>query len=282
MGTSNAEPLTADGITIRPLESRADFLACVALQHEIWGEDFEECVPPSILQVTQRVGGVAAGAFDAGGRLVGFVFGISGVRGGRPVHWSDMLAVREEYQGRGLGRRLKAYQREALLAHGIEYAYWTYDPLEAGNANFNINRLAAYPVEYVPDMYGDVPGKLHAGLSTDRLIVEWRLTDPRVAALQAAAPPADVGADAGAPIVTGEIVDGAPTAGPPELPDAAAVRVEIPADIQSVKRASLAAAESWRAATRRALTHYLGRGYRVTGFQRDREAGRCFYVLERG
>ncbi|MGD2154930.1 MAG: GNAT family N-acetyltransferase [Gemmatimonadales bacterium] len=286
MGTSNAEPLAADEITIRPLESRADFLACVALQHETWGEDFEECVPPSILQVTQRVGGVAAGAFDAAGRLVGFVFGISGVRAGRPVHWSDMLAVREEYQGRGLGRRLKAYQREALLAHGIEAAYWTYDPLEAGNANFNINRLAAYPVEYVPDMYGDVPGKLHAGLSTDRFIVEWRLTDPGVATLPAGSPPAALGAGAvsgaDAPIVTGETVDGAPPAGPLELPDAAAVRVEIPADIQSVKRASLAAAESWRVTARRALTHYLGRGYRVTGFQRDREAGRCFYVLTRG
>ncbi|MGD2218255.1 MAG: GNAT family N-acetyltransferase, partial [Gemmatimonadales bacterium] len=149
--------MTADEFTIRPLESRDDFLQCVALQHETWGEDFEECVPPSILQVSQKVGGVSAGAFDADGRLVGFVFGLSGVRHGRLAHWSDMLAVREELRGRGLGQRLKAYQLSQLLERGIEVAYWTYDPLEAGNANININRLSAFPVEYVPNMYGHVP-----------------------------------------------------------------------------------------------------------------------------
>jgi predicted GNAT superfamily acetyltransferase len=168
--------MTADEFTIRPLESHDDFLQCVALQHETWGADFVDSVPPSILQVCQKVGGVAAGAFDGEGRLVGFVFGLSGVRHGRLAHWSDMLAVREELRGRGLGQRLKAFQLSLLLERGIEVAYWTYDPLEAGNANININRLAAFPVEYVPDMYGEATSTLHAGLSTDRFVVEWWLT----------------------------------------------------------------------------------------------------------
>lgn len=282
MGTSNAAPTTADEITIRPLESRDDFLQCVALQHETWGDDFEERVPPSILQVAQKVGGVAAGAFDAEGRLVGFVFGISGVRGGRPVHWSDMLAVREGAQSRGLGVRLKAYQRAALLEQGIEVAYWTYDPLEAGNANFNINRLAAYPVEYVLNMYGHVPGRLHAGLTTDRFVVEWRLTDPRVDAMLAGTPPAETEAGGVVPIVNSEIVDGAPAPCEPELAGAARVWVEIPWDIQAVKKMSMETARAWRANTQRALTHYLGHGYRVSGFPRDPEGRRCFYLLQRG
>lgn len=275
--------MTADDFTIRPLESRDDFLQCVALQHETWGEDFEECVPPSILQVGQKVGGVAAGAFDSEGRLVGFVFGLSGVRHGRLAHWSDMLAVREELRGRGLGQRLKAYQLSQLLEHGIEVAYWTYDPLEAGNANININRLSAFPVEYVPNMYGHVPGKLHAGLTTDRFVVEWWLTDPQVGAALAGSPSAeetDAGADA--PVVNTKIVDGAPAPRELELPDATPVRVEIPWDIQATKTTSMETAESWRVNTRRALMHYQGRAYRVTGFQRDTDARRCFYVLSRG
>jgi predicted GNAT superfamily acetyltransferase len=82
----------------------------------------------AVLMGTQRVGGVAAGAFDAAGALLGCVFGFNGVRDGRLAHWSYMLAVRPQAQARGLGRRLKAYQRECLLAAGIEVAYWTYDP----------------------------------------------------------------------------------------------------------------------------------------------------------
>jgi predicted GNAT superfamily acetyltransferase len=275
--------MTADEFTIRPLESHDDFLQCVALQHETWGADFVDSVPPSILQVCQKVGGVAAGAFDGEGRLVGFVFGLSGVRHGRLAHWSDMLAVREELRGRGLGQRLKAFQLSLLLERGIEVAYWTYDPLEAGNANININRLAAFPVEYVPDMYGEATSTLHAGLSTDRFVVEWWLTDPTVGAALEGSPSAekpDAGADA--PVVNTEIVDGAPAPSELELPDATPVRVEIPWDIQAIKSASLATAESWRVNTRRALLHYQGRAYRVTGFQREPEAQRCFYVLTRG
>lgn len=272
--------MTADEFTIRPLESRDEFLQCVALQHETWGEDFEERVPPSILQVTQRVGGVAAGAFDAEGRMVGFVFGISGVREGLPVHWSDMLAVRDGVQSRGLGRRLKAYQRAVLLEHGIEVAYWTYDPLEAGNANFNINRLAAYPVEYVPNMYGHVPGKLHAGLTTDRFIVEWQLRHPRVEAALAGTPPAESATAAGAPIVNTVVADGVVVPQEIELPDMALVRVEIPEDMQRVKRESMKSAWSWRNVTQRACLHYMERGHQVLGFQRDIEAHRCFYVLK--
>jgi predicted GNAT superfamily acetyltransferase len=275
--------MTADEFTIRPLESHDDFLQCVALQRETWGTDFSDSVPPSILQVCQKVGGVAAGAFDADGRLVGFVFGLSGVRHGRLAHWSDMLAVREELRGHGLGQRLKAYQLSLLLERGIEVAYWTYDPLEARNANININRLAAFPVEYVPDMYGEATSTLHAGLPTDRFIVEWWLTDPKVgAALAGSASTEGAAARADAPAVNTERVEGAPTPRELELPDAVTVRVEIPWDIQAIKKTSMETARSWRVNTRRALMHYLGRAYRVTGFRRDAAAERCFYLLGRG
>jgi predicted GNAT superfamily acetyltransferase len=271
-----------DKITIRPLQSQEDYRQCVALQYEIWGEDFGECAPPSILLATQKVGGVAAGAFGPDGRLLGFVFGLSGVRGGRLAHWSDMLGVREEGRDLGLGQRLKAYQRERLLQNGIEVAYWTYDPLEARNAHLNLNRLAARPIEYVPDMYGQaVRSSLLAGLTTDRLVVEWELKDPRVESALAGQPPPLPAGAAEAPIVNTQLVGGAPAPRELGLPEAPLVRVEIPGHIHRVKRTSMEEAQAWRSTTRRAFLHYLPRGYEVAGFRRDPETGRCLYTLTR-
>ncbi len=279
-GTGQARSWTEGGVTIRPLESHDDFRQCVALQYEIWGDDFGESAPPSILMVAQKVGGVAAGAFDSDGKMLGFVFGISGVRGGRLAHWSDMLGVREEARDLGLGRRLKAYQREQLLKTGIHVAYWTYDPLEARNAHVNINRLGALPVEYVPDMYGEiVRSSLLSGLSTDRFVVEWDLDHPRVAAAIAGTALEFPAAATAAPVVNTIWKGGAPMPGEIELVDAAAVRVEVPREVHLVKRTSMELARAWRSATRRAFVHYLSRDYTVTGFRAEREGGRCFYFL---
>ncbi|MGH7545746.1 MAG: GNAT family N-acetyltransferase, partial [Gemmatimonadota bacterium] len=112
-------------MVLRPCETYAEYLECVALQKETWGADFTECVPAAILMVGQKIGGVTAGAFTPDGRLLGFVFGLTGTLDGRPVHWSDMLAVRREARGLGLGRQLKLHQREVLLARGVETVYWT-------------------------------------------------------------------------------------------------------------------------------------------------------------
>ena len=76
---------TVDGTTIRvrPLTSVADGHACVELQRLIWGFDQGDIVPATLLHIVEYVGGLAAGAFDQDGTLLGFVFGISGVRDGR-------------------------------------------------------------------------------------------------------------------------------------------------------------------------------------------------------
>src|ERR1041384_8789896 len=96
------DPSTID---VRPLATREELQACVGLQRETWGASFSDTVPASILKVSQRVGGVALGAFGDGGRLLGFVFGLTGVERGAIVHWSDMLAGRSEARNLGGGRR---------------------------------------------------------------------------------------------------------------------------------------------------------------------------------
>ena len=78
---------------IRPFETMEQCHECVALQEDTWGHGFSERVAPAILKVGRILGGVSAGAYDADDKLVGFVFGLTGLRDGEVVHWSDMLAV---------------------------------------------------------------------------------------------------------------------------------------------------------------------------------------------
>ena len=279
--------------TIRPFAARADYDACVRLQREIWGERFVDVVPATILMVAQRIGGVSAGAFDADGRLLAFVFGISGIRDGEPVHWSDMLAVRPEARGAGLGKRLKFYQRDRLLERGVRRLLWTYDPLVTRNANLNLNSLGAVAVEYVVNLYGDTRSALHAGLDTDRFIVEWQLDDgvrAGNAPAGIAAPAADPGnAPAGTasakrvpPVAdpgTAPVVDLAWSAAERPPPTDSWVRVAAPADIDAIKTADPAHARAWQQTQRRAFTWYLANGYRVCGFQHHLPPGDSYYLV---
>src|SRR5262245_51819831 len=115
------------GITFRVMDQFEDFGQCVELQRETWGQDWTDVIPPSMLKVSQKVGGILAGAFDdKSGQLQGFVFGLTGLIDRKPAHWSHQLAVNPEQRNTGLGRRLKLYQRELLLKMGVQTMYWTF------------------------------------------------------------------------------------------------------------------------------------------------------------
>ena len=276
--------MSDDQVTIRPLETRAEYTACVGLQRDIWGRDFQDVVPATILMVSQQIGGVASGAFDTDGRLLGFVFGISGIRDGVAAHWSDMLAVRREARGLGLGRRLKLHQRELLLGVGVERVYWTFDPLVARNARLNLTTLGASPVEYVSNMYGNTGSRLHRGLDTDRFVVEWRLRDPAVEQILAGAPARLPAAARQGPIVTVALAGaapGAPIDNAAPLPDGPWVRVELPSDVAQLKANTPELARRWQLSLRRAFTTYLNaRHARVTGVLANTDTGRWFYTVD--
>jgi predicted GNAT superfamily acetyltransferase len=268
-----ARPDSAD-VRIRPLRSMQDCHACVALQRHVWGWDQADVVPSTLLHVVDYVGGLAAGAFDSDGTLLGFVFGISGVRAGQLAHWSHMLGVRESARNMGLGRMLKEYQRTTLAALGIGQIYWSFDPLQAKNAYFNLNRLGAEVVEYVPDMYGTTESPLHLGMATDRLVVRLETSGSAIRALHYT-----------------PLHDALPVLTPFPRPNDNSMSIgnrrperaliEIPSDVLEVIARSPTAGQTWRVAVRDHIQWALAHHYVISGVHVSAATGRSFYVITR-
>jgi len=254
-------------LKIRDFESHADRAQCVELQELTWGRGFTEKVPAAMLLVAQKTGGVVAGAFDDSGRMLGFVFGVTGVKDGKLIHWSDMLAVHPSAQGMHLGEQLKDYQRDKCRAMGIATMYWTYDPLVARNAHLNLNRMRARVDEFVVAMYGEETNSpLQGDMPTDRFVIAWAI-DPAQGSEPVGTLPDAL------PLAVGE------DAREGELVDAPNVGVRVPRDISALAAEDIASARRWRFATRRAFSHYLARGYHVRGFVADATGGT--YLLTR-
>jgi predicted GNAT superfamily acetyltransferase len=254
-------------VKIRDFETHEDRAQCVELQELTWGRGFTEKVPAAMLLVAQKTGGVCAGAFADDGRMLGYVFGVTGVKDGKLIHWSDMLAVHPDAQGMHLGEKLKAWQRDKCRALGIATIYWTFDPLVARNAHLNLNRMGGRVDEYVVAMYGDATNSpLQGDMPTDRFVIAWPV-DPVQGAAPLDALPPDLTLATGRDAAEGTLVD-TPNVG-----------VRVPRDISALAAVDLAAARRWRFATRRAFTHYLSRGYHVRGFVADAAGGT--YLLTR-
>ena len=263
----------APSVDIRPLRSNDECHVAAAFQREIWGQDYADVVPATVLHVVDYVGGLAAGAFDGSGEMLGFVFGVNGVRDGEIVHWSHMLGVRESARNLGLGRRLKAYQRDTLGAIGVQRIFWTFDPLMAKNAYFNLDRLGAEVVEYVPDMYGTSTSPLHLGLATDRLIVCLTTAPAGVESRRATV-------TASTPLLTVfPRLNDLTLSLDDRSPDAALI--EIPGDMLEVLSRSPALARTWRLAVRDHFQWALSRGYTIAGVHRDAASERSFYLIAR-
>lgn len=253
---------------IRPCRTIEEYRQCVALQEETWGHGYTEIVPVATLKVGQMLGGVCAGAWAPDGSLAGFVFGLTGMREGEIVHWSDTLAVRRGVRDSGLGTRLKAYQRGVMLERGITKMSWTFDPLQSRNAYLNFAKLGIVVREYVQDMYGVTDSPLHRGIGTDRFIALWRLNSERVVRRMAGeerGPGTDALRDCRE--VLGASAPGGATSVHPGSVQLGAedpvVSVAIPAHVSAVMVGSLELAVAWREATRTVLTHYMERGYEV-------------------
>jgi predicted GNAT superfamily acetyltransferase len=257
-------------VTCRDLTTLAEFAEVVELEREIWGTGYDDVVPLSILSISTFRGGVLIGAFD-GARMVGFVYSLPGLKHGRPMQWSHMLGVVDEFRNDGLGLRLKMLQRERTLAMGLDLIEWTFDPMQTLNAYLNFTKLGTVVDEYEVNVYGKSMSPLHGGNPTDRFVAQWRIRENTIPAVPSGTETAvnRIDRSAGWPRCTGTVLD---AQGP-------GVLVEIPTGFTDMLAKAPELALEWRLETRRIFTHYFGRGYRAVGFTFDPQAGRGTYLL---
>ena len=267
-------------IDIRDFETPSDYEACAQLQVDVWGFSAADAVPPLHLIAMHHYGGILVGAFERD-RMVGFVCGFSGWDRGRVFHHSHMLGVLPEHRGSGLGERLKWAQRERVVEQGIELINWTFDPLQAVNANLNVNRLAAVVRKYRVNIYGESKSPLHGSLPTDRFEAEWLVSSERVTkALRGELPDWPSWESLPRANTTAMAKSGFRVSEKADLSiDEDALLAEIPASVNQIMARDMELALDWRLKIRELFRAYFERGYAVKGFHRS-ELG-AFYRLER-
>lgn len=266
-------------IQIRRAESIDDYRACQAAQRLAWGIDDDAYVVPIATMVgAQLHGGLVLGAFLPNGEAAGVSFAFLGRVGGRICLYSQLTGIVPGYQDQGLGGRLKEAQRAIAQSEGVGSIVWAFDPLQAGNARFNLDKLGARAIHYIENMYGSRTDALNLGAATDRLIVEWP-TDPGD---QIGRFPGDVNALPRL-IEAARRPDGVLTPVVNLSPTAPAVLLEVPDDVQGLRSREPELAERWRQAVRQGFLVSFAAGYQATGFHRDDSgaARRGAYLLQR-
>ena len=161
-----------------------ELTACTELQQEVFALPDIEISPVRHLVVTKNAGGFTLGAF-AENKLVGFVLSVPGFDGGERFFYSHMMAVAADYQSHGIGAKLKWAQREKALYENVNVIKWTFQPVQARNAFFNLEKLGAIVRRYKPNFYGtdyvaSNESSQKTGLDSDRLFAEWNLESEKV------------------------------------------------------------------------------------------------------
>ncbi|MCX3058188.1 GNAT family N-acetyltransferase [Streptomyces beihaiensis] len=266
---------------VRTIGDLPDLVDACRLFESIWNPDGDNALAtPELLRAMDKAGSYVAAAFDATGTaadtdLAGACIGFFGPPPHGALH-SHIAGVSARMRGRSIGFALKTHQRAWVLERGGTRVSWTFDPLVRRNAHFNIRKLAARPAQYLTNFYGRMNDGINGADDTDRLLVEWRLTAPEVAAACHArqadpAPAADTPSQPTATALgTGD--DGRPVARPVR---ARRALVAVPEDIERLRHSDPRAAKLWRGAVREVLGGLLADGWQVAGFDR---AGRYLLV----
>jgi predicted GNAT superfamily acetyltransferase len=141
-----ADSATPPGIDIRALDTVEAVHTASDVLAEVWGGD-RGGMPPNLLRALAHSGNYAVGLYD-GERMVGASVAFFAAPAARSMH-SHITGVLPGLQSQGLGRLLKQHQREWALAREVGHITWTFDPLVARNAHFNLCTLGTRVTEYL-------------------------------------------------------------------------------------------------------------------------------------
>ena len=217
-------------LQVRRLFFRDELVDIIKMQQTIWTNDI---IPLYRLLADVHSGGIILGAYEDS-VMLGFQYSTPAILHGRVFLWSHMTAVLPTIKGGGVGYQLKLRQRAEALNDNYKLIAWTFDPLESLNANLNIGKLGAICSTYTENYYGDLADALNDGLATDRLTVEWHIGSAQAA-------------NGEWPLVNSKLVD-------------------IPSNIQELKRTDKPTAIGWRAKVRQDLQAAFAGGYAICGF----------------
>ncbi|MGH4031333.1 GNAT family N-acetyltransferase [Actinomycetota bacterium Odt1-20B] len=294
----------AAGCLVRPISALPELAATCRLFHGIWQPGAENGLATTeLLRAMDKAGSYVAAAFDrgaatgvrggggalagegaltdsgargaggalvdGGGELVGACIGFFGPPPDGSLH-SHIAGVSARMRGRSVGFALKTHQRAWALRRGATQVSWTFDPLVRRNAYFNIGKLAARPAQYLPNFYGRMDDGINGADDTDRLLVEWPLAAPEVAAAcHGRHRLADAAGERarGTAVALDTTPGGRPQAHPVTEPGPRCL-VAVPDDIEQLRRTDPRSAADWRAAVRETLGGLLADGWQVTGFDR--------------
>ncbi|MDH7512030.1 MAG: GNAT family N-acetyltransferase [Clostridiales bacterium] len=264
-------------LRIRRLTSHAEFAKIVRIQKAVWKHDDIDLTPTHQFCITSQMGAILLGAY-VGGELAGFVYSFPTIFDNKLRQHSHLLAVLPDYQGLGIGKKLKWAQRKWALRLGYDLITWTFDPLVARNANLNLHTLGAITRIYWPNFYGTTSSLTHGlNIPTDRFLVEWPIKTARVErhwrerfeAFDEKKLPKALERKSAAP-------DSWPGKARLNLDDKI-ILAEVLQEINT-SRAAPSLIVAWQACLRKVMQRYFERGYAATDFlYKDR----CFYVLKK-
>lgn len=272
--------MTAPVFSFRPVESYSDILQTQAIQEAIWGKGAATVLQPNIVRAFIRAGGIVIGAYHES-QMVGFVASFQGIlnpHDKKLIHWSHIVAVLPDYRRYGVGRGLKLAQREAALQQGISLIAWTFDPMRRANAIFNIEVLGAEVPTLHQEFYGILTDELNGGLKSDRFEVHWPLSQPQVKKLAAGKPRPIIEPASPETYVT-KAEDQEPSLTFSVTLDQPEYRIELPSDIDALRRASTALSGRWYEALRQSAQALFSKGYKIERVYAPPDAPTFAYIL---
>lgn len=242
------------GVRLRELSEALETVRAAEVLQSVWGGT-EPVAPANWLRAVQHAGGYVFGAYDDAGVLLAVSIGLLSTEG---LH-SHITGVVPAGQRRGLGLALKQHQRAWCLERGITTIGWTCDPLVRRNVAFNLHALGAHVEHYLPNFYGPMADGVNRNDESDRFELRWDLLSPSA---KAAAKSRLPWLTSTLPLAVAAGPDGRPVAG---VVPGAARRVQLPAEIEQVRRQDPESGRAWRIAVREAVLAGLAGGAVITG-----------------
>lgn len=239
-------------LQIIEVESTNEAEAMAEFFKTIWS-DGDDVVPFDLILAVVHVGGYAAIA-KSDGRIVAASFGFLGEFASHQILHSHVTAASLP----GAGLALKRHQFEWAKDRELGGITWTFDPLVRRNCVFNFEKLQALAVEYLPNFYGSLTDTINAGDDSDRLFAYWPINE--TVETERARTKA----------VALRNIDGLPVA--QSFDAGSAFWVELPEDIESLRKSDIQLAKLWRKSVREALQPALDAGWFIGAVNDDRTA----------